>query len=315
MNSALLITAAILGQCSGGRCPAPTRFAPSYPAPVQIAPPVVIDQPVIRVVERPAPLVRRWVREDGLRFEVIGTMTPAGKINWSPDLDFNARSYATAKAAQNERRPTARPVPLPEDAAPKEQPKPEAKKDIQNFGLAPDKMGHRPDTYTADSHEAKRFIQEAKGEAGGTGMLHVTVIGTVDDCAPVVNDLNTSPALAGVRDRLMIQDYRPNEWPVDPKLGFQVNGKPTILVQAARGPNDAKGGRVVYRAMDYAGGPERLAEEIRKADPNYNPNADPGPERPDRRGCPLGFTRDHWLLIIGAGVVVFIIFSKPKVQA
>jgi hypothetical protein len=311
----VVLLAAILGQCSGGRCPAPTRYAPSFPEPSVIAQPSihVVDQPVIRVVERPALLVRRWVREYGLRFEVIGTLTSAGKINWDPDLEFNRRSIAAARVAPYERRPAARIV--DEHAA-----QPTAKSaaigpEIQNFGLSPDKMGRRPDSYTAESSEAQRFVQEAKGESGDGGKLHVTVIGSESECATVVKDLHAHPALASVRDRLLIQDYRPSEWPVDPKLGFQGNGTPTILVQSARGPADPKGGKVLYRAMSYEGGPERLAEEIRKADPNYNPNLDPGPDRPSRRGCPLGFTHDHWLLIVGALVVVFIIFSKPKVQS
>ncbi len=283
--SPVILTAAILGQCSGGSCPAPIPIAPSYP--------------VVRVVDEPAPLVRRWVCEYGLRFEVMGVLEDGGRtINWSRDLDFNRRSIASARAeaeAKRRERPAERPA-------------------IQNFGLTPERMGLHQDAYTAPSHEARRFVAQAKGEAGEPAKLHVTVIGTEAECSPVVGDLRTHPALAGVRDRLMVQDYRPDEWPVDPRLGFRVNGRPTILIQTARGPGDDKGGKVVHRQMNYEGGPERLAEAIRKADPHYNPALDPGPDRPRAAGCPLGFTSDHWLPIAAAALVVSFIFRRPKVQ-
>jgi hypothetical protein len=300
-----MILLSILGQCSGGSCPAPARFVPSssgrYSAPAVIDGPVYV--PTVRVVDQPAslPLKAYEIKHDGLRFTVLGVKLANGVIDWNPSLRANKKAYWEAKWA-SEKLPTARIGVDPTETKPA----------IQNYGLRPDKMGRKPEAYTAGSAEAQRFVQESKGEAGEAGKLHVTVIGSEADCAPVVGDLKSHPALAGVRERLMIQDYRPNEWPVSPSLGFQVNGKPTILIQSARGPGDAKGGRVVYRAMDYTGGAERLAEEIRKADPRYNPSLDPGPGRSGRGECPLGFNTEHWPAIFIVGVGILLVILNPK---
>jgi hypothetical protein len=56
-------------------------------------------------------------------------------------------------------------------------------------------------------------------------------------------------------------------------------GTPDIVVQDPPGA-DGKA-KVRLRWHDYGQGPERLAEAIRKADPTYNPKADPtGPTAP-----------------------------------
>ena len=142
------------------------------------------------------------------------------------------------------------------------------------------------------------------------------MIGSDDERAPVVNDLLSNPAFAALKPTMMVQDYTPNEWPVDPSLGFVTNGKPTIIVQTAKGPNDPKGGRVVYRASDYSMGPEALAEELRKANPNYKPSADPTPQKPAPSpasvSCPLGFTRDHWPHILIVGIGTFLLHRLPR---
>ncbi len=89
---------------------------------------------------------------------------------------------------------------------------------------------------------------------------HVTVIGPADAVAPVVNDLKTHPAFEGLRANLMVQDYRPGEWAVDPTLGFPGNGTPAIIVQTTKSKADPQGGRVVFRAANYEMGPTGLAE-------------------------------------------------------
>lgn len=134
------------------------------------------------------------------------------------------------------------------------------------------------DRYTAHSPEAKRFVAESI-EGPTPGKIHVTVIGNADERARVVNDIKTDPAFDGIRDGLWVQDYEPKDWPVDPKLGF-IPGKPAIIVQASKGPNDKKGGKVIYRTQDYAIGAEGLAEAIRKGNPDYRPDRDPGPHKP-----------------------------------
>ncbi len=47
---------------------------------------------------------------------------------------------------------------------------------------------------------------------------------------------------------------------------------------------------------------------MRKVDPNYKPNLDPGPANPPPAviKCPLGFTSDHWphILVVSAGLIL-----------
>lgn len=282
------------GQCSGGRCPAPS-FGPAFGPATRVAPPIYV-QPA----PSPAPLARRTITYQGLDFEVEGVLRDGGSvIDWHPEAPFNARSLAAARAKAA--------------ATPRPAPSPTPKMVVQNFGIEPGKHEYRDDHYTAPSDESRRFVAGAKQAEADAGKLHVTVIGTDDERAPVVNDLKTHPAFAGLRDSLLIQDYRPDEWAVDPSLGFRA-GKPAIVVQTARGPGDPRGGRVVYRSRDYAMGPAKLAEAIRKADPNYRPQDDPGPDGPavNPASCPLGFSRDHWPEIVVAGLVLVAFYARKR---
>ena len=251
------------------------------------------------------------IEHEGLTFEVKGYMKD-DKIIWQRSDPGNAASYAAAKErveSQPERRPTAKPGPPPNgDNKP-------VRQDIGqtlNFGMEPGRMKPKP-TYEAGSDEAKRFVTEAK-EGSSEGKLHVTVIGTDDARAPVVNDLQNNPAFANLRDTMMIQDYSPDEWPIDPAQGFVTTGTPTILVQTARSQSDPKGGRVVFRASDYSMGPEALAEAIRKANPDYKPSLDPTPSsgKTPLVSCPFGFTRDHWPHILIVGICSFLIQRLPR---
>ena len=131
-----------------------------------------------------------------------------------------------------------------------------------------------------------------------------------------MKDLASNPALVSLKPSLFVQDYRPGEWPVDASLGFATDGKPTIIIQTAKGVHDPKGGRVVYRASDYAMGPEALAEEIRKANPDYKPSADPGPAAGNpsasSRLCPFGFNSSHWPFLIATGIGLAVLSKLPR---
>jgi hypothetical protein len=187
-----------------------------------------------------------------------------------------------------------------------------ARPEPTNFGLEPGKM-FRGGSVVTPTREALQFVQEAQQESGGPGKLHLTVIGPDADREPVLRDLQTNPALAPFRDSLMIQGYRPSDWAVDPSLGFQTQGRPTILIQQARGPGDEKGGRVLWRAMDYSMGPEGLAEALRKLDPSYRPQLDPGPGK-ESSECPLGFTRDHVVPLAVVTILIgYVLTGKRRV--
>jgi len=96
--------------------------------------------------------------------------------------------------------------------------------------------------------------------------LRLTVIGAEKDRRAVLDDLEHHAALAPLRERILVQSYEPEHWAVA-GAGFVTVGAPTIYLQAPDG-------RVLHRQDEYRG-PERLAAALRKADPNYRPEADP----------------------------------------
>jgi hypothetical protein len=195
----------------------------------------------------------------------------------------------------------------------------------KNYGLKPDWSSKKGEAFTAPSPEAKAFVAQARAAQGVEGKMHVTVIGSDDARAPVVNDLNTHPALAPFRDKLHVQDYKPSEWPVDPKLGYG-DGSPTIIVQQGKVPGDPNGGKVLWRAANYAEGPDGLAEGLRQADalrkgvPGRDPSQDPGPATGRRKGgssasgCPFGFDKSHWpfILIVGAFAGALLLLPRKE---
>lgn len=187
-----------------------------------------------------------------------------------------------------------------------------AVQDWHTNGVVRTQSTTQADRYTAHSPEAKRFVAQTI-EGPTAGKIHVTIIGNADERARVTNDIKTDPAFDGIRDGLYVQDYEPKDWPVDPRLGF-IPGKPAIIVQASKGPKDLKGGRVIYRTQDYAIGAEGLAEAIRKGNPDYKPDRDPGPHKPtpspslpdvfDPKDLPIAF--------LGGALVVALVLFLPK---
>lgn len=135
--------------------------------------------------------------------------------------------------------------------------------DGYNFGVEFDKIDKSP-KYTRNGKEVtKRQAIEAVGKVNDdTGKLRLTVIGPDADRKAVLADIAKAPW----RDSVLVQDYPPDHWTM--RVGFVTTGKPTIYVQTADG-------KVKHRQDDYAGGIDRLTEAVRKADPNYKPDADP----------------------------------------
>lgn len=341
MIPTMILSLALLGgDCSTGNCQTPQFFGGGF----NMGQPTYL-QPTYYAPQAPAQdipmMARYWVNYEGMRFIVEGwRLTPgSNNVTWYKSHPFNALAYANARTEKAEKAanlasfaprstepdggppwtimyPKNKPTGdlPPTTLEPKNPPTGEIGQVapvIQNFGLRPDKIGNGKASYTADSDEAKRFVQEAIADSGEAGKMHLTVIGTDDEQARVMNDIKTDPAFNNLRDTLLVQGYKPGEWPVDPSLGFQTNGKPSIYVQAAKGPGDAKGGRVLLRANDYSIGAKGLAEAIRKADPNYQPSNDPTPSSVSG-SCPLGFTRDHWGFIVVVGVILLIVIYLPR---
>jgi hypothetical protein len=307
--NALMLAVLLTGQCANGVCL-------STEGQVIMGEPVYIDaRPVAKAA--PAPKYA-WIgiTEDGLDFDVWGYFDAGGKVVWEPELPENARNFEAAKrAAQAKAKPQPSSTPTP--AAPQKEPVQVGA--VPNYGIEPGKMKLKEgqiEQYSGSG--ARRFIEEMRTGQGdqraqGVQRFHVTIIGTIDDCTRVKNDIATNAAFGGLRDRLLVQDYRPGEWAVDSALGYQTNGKPTILVQQARSAADPNGGRVVFRAMDYSIGPEGLAEAIRKADPTYDPSRDPGPSKPHSpSGGSRKLTADEVSYVIAAVVGLLLIVALPS---
>lgn len=159
---------------------------------------------------------------------------------------------------------------------------------VPNFGLDRDKspclkegkewlsLSGRP----ADPRQARAAL------AGGTLVddrhkLRLTVIGTAADRQRVLDDLARHPALAGFRDRVLVQAYPPEAWAVT-GIGLPSGGAPTVVVQAAPGP--AGKAAVLHVQADYRDGADGLAGALRKVDPNFDRTKD----RDLRKDSPAG---------------------------
>jgi hypothetical protein len=152
----------------------------------------------------------------------------------------------------------------------------------EDFGVNRDKIheeGYSIQGRKVTSDQAHKLLVEGSTPlADDSNKLRLTVIGTAAECARVVADLQSHPALTKLKDRLLVQCYRHGDWAVSP-VKLEDGGTPDIVVQDPPGA-DGKA-KVRLRWHDYGQGPERLAEAIRKADPTYNPKADPtGPSAP-----------------------------------
>jgi hypothetical protein len=146
---------------------------------------------------------------------------------------------------------------------------------VTNYGLDLSKLGSK-ERYTVNGSEVHKG--EAFGLIGGGGQLaddsaklRLTIIGPDAERAKVRQDLETAPALAEFRDKLLVQDYPPEHWAV--RCGFKTDGHPTIYCQAPDG-------KVLHRQDSYTTA-EDLAGALRKADPNYQPSKDPDKSKPD----------------------------------
>jgi hypothetical protein len=280
--------------------------------------------------------VQRWTKVDGIDVLVEGTLENSEQsIRFDRKTPYNAKAIADAKAKAREREeqakvdtalkaalrpktePAARPGELilhPQGPAVPSKAQPIGQ-GIKNYGVEPDKLG-QTEKVTAHSPEAQAFMQSLKSRESDGDKLHVKVIGSDEARSRVVEDLKNHPTLSPLKAQLLVQDYDPKNWAIDPSLGFSANGAPTILIQSGKSPSDPKGGKVLWRAENYQSGPEGLAtaivdaqaEALRKSDPVYKPNLDPGPGRGKiGGGCPLGFSKEHWpFIVIVAGVVAFV---------
>jgi hypothetical protein len=223
-----------------------------------------------------------FVNYDGVRFPVWGHRDSKGQVVWSGEDPENLNQYNMAKAAKKP------PFGLFTD------------------GVDPTKLA-KTDQYHVASEAARLFAEHIREYEGASDHLFVTIIGDDEERKHVVKDIATHPEFNTIRSRLVVQDFAPHDWQVDPQLGF-VNGKPAIYVQTSKGIGDPRGGRVVFRANDYSIGAAGLAEAIRKADPNYKPVNDPTPDSP----LAVGVLDNGTAVLIGAGLLLMVVFLPKK---
>lgn len=190
------------------------------------------------------------------------------------------------------------PIPLPRAWLPKQQaaepiaaPKEER---VANFGVDRDRIsGHERITLNGQTITKAQAAAYLAGDArvpNDADLVRLTVIGSDAERAKVLSDLVTDKDLLALKSRLVVQDYRPDEWAVA-RAGFFTGGHPTIYLQRPDG-------KVLHRQDEYAG-PVELATAIRKADPNYQPAKDPNLLKPQPLN-PESWPTWVWLVAGGA---------------
>lgn len=296
-----MVLLALMGQCVGGSCSAGSYAQPmfSYPAPIILG----AEEPAI---EMPVATRRHYdwypIVEDGLHFKVWGYLD-GGKCWWNRKLPENVESYRNALSAREQRsreeavaNRTAEQAPSP-SAPPAQRVVMNNGQVAFNYGLDPDKLfTGKHEVRRASDAEAARFF-----EGANDNKMHLTVIGTEDQCKPVMNDLKNDPRLLAMADGLLIQEYRPGDWAIDPALGFNNKGAPTIMIQQ-------RNGRVLARMEDYKGGSDSLVSALRKADPHYDPKKDPVPAPDGGPSLPL-ISKEHWLAV---GLIALLLLTPKR---
>lgn len=166
------------------------------------------------------------------------------------------------------------------------------------------------------------------GEAAGGALtddrnkMFLTVVGSEAMRKKVLGDLANDPLL---RSKLHINAFAPESWQVQ-----QVGFPPGVTLQ---GKPDASGHSPVIWRFREAPTAVALAEAIRRADPNYQPNADPDPAKPAPSPTPmpapgplnpapapapkLPFDTSslplYILLALGGGVIAYILSKKGTI--
>jgi hypothetical protein len=148
-------------------------------------------------------------------------------------------------------------------------------------------------------NQAIRAVQ-AEGVPDDASLPFVTVIGPPEARKAAVDALRADPEAA---KHFRIKEYSPDAWQVQ-GAGFKTDGSPTIYVQAADG-------KVIHRQDNFKGGMDGLKGALRKANPNYKPQNDPGPN--SGGGQPLLDAARQvpvWAWLLGGVGVAFLALSR-----
>jgi hypothetical protein len=185
-------------------------------------------------------------------------------------------------------------------------------------GVVWDKLTKHGPTYRhggqeVSKHQILAALGADKNLVDDSQKFRLTIIST-DKVARdrVLTDLQTHPALAPWRDTCRIQAYDPADkdygWAVA-RYGFVTQGSPVICFQSPDG-------KELWRQSDYSGGPEALAQALRKADPNYKPDLTPNPHTPAPAPAPApvlpASLPTGWVVAGLTGLALFLVLRTKK---
>jgi hypothetical protein len=135
--------------------------------------------------------------------------------------------------------------------------------------------------------------------------------GTKETCDKVMSDMKSSPAMASMSNKFLVQSYRPGTWPMG--VFNRPAGEGFFL--SISGPPDKRSRSVEYHAQLAYDGPDKLAsamgEALRRSDPNYDPNKTPDLTKPKPAPTPASPDIDRidggviWLLVAMAAAFLF----------
>lgn len=288
--------APVLAQCSSGYCSPAQVIYPSqiiYPGSQIIYPspaPVVVPVPAV-----PAP---EPVKPAGKLEKCSGDCCATGKPCGLPDCTCARKPAVEQK---------------PDEGKGKGKPEPDL-----NFGIELGKIGLGPSPrYVLNGKEipkasAKRLVESifAPDIPDESRLLHLTLIGSKDDTARVLADLEQEP-LKRLRDRFLVHVYDPANV-VDAEIikqrRFVSTGEPSIYLTAPDGA-------VVGRNLDgkYPGADE-LAKVIADASKPYHPDKDPDlktPKPAPSAGMP-DLSKVHPAVWVIGGLVLFLLLGKKQ---
>ncbi len=136
-----------------------------------------------------------------------------------------------------------------------------------NFGVDMGKISASPKYEICGKKVCKQqAIAAASGLPDDAALPWITVIGPEAERKAALAALKADPE---VMRHFRVKAYAPDAWQVQ-GVGFVTTGKPTVYVQ---GPD----GKVLYRQDHFVGGLDAIRGALRKANPDYRPEADPGP--------------------------------------
>jgi hypothetical protein len=191
-------------------------------------------------------------------------------------------------------------------------PRPPVPPPVSDFGLDQGRLAGK-ERYLVNGQEVSRqdverlLVRQAGRIPDLCGKLRLTVVG--EGREQVLKDLDSHPALAGWKERLVCAGYAADHWHLS-TAGFVTTGRPTIYVQKATG-------EVLHRQDDYRDGAEglavaleRVAGHLRRPSPDYDGKSDPDA----RQLLPWGRRVVPWSVwaVAGAALLAWLVLRRNR---